>query len=143
MKCPPNPGICIPRWRYAPSGPGGCPPAAGQRPGCRRIPDPRFDFNHALPPLPHAHSKWLCIYRGIPSFCWTRLAISIDPESFFLIFSRAFSAVSRLRLLMSTCSGVEVQNKHVKDLSSFDLGNLRWSKVVICTASPQFPGSVC
>ena len=29
--------------------------------------------------------------------------------------------------------GVEVQNKHVKDLSSFDLGNLRWSKVVICT----------
>ena len=29
--------------------------------------------------------------------------------------------------------GVEVQNKHVKDLSSFDLNNLRWSKVVICT----------
>ncbi len=29
--------------------------------------------------------------------------------------------------------GVEVQNKHVKDLASFDLGNLRWSKVVICT----------
>ena len=29
--------------------------------------------------------------------------------------------------------GVEVQNKHVKDLSSFDLSNLRWSKVVICT----------
>ncbi len=29
--------------------------------------------------------------------------------------------------------GVEVQNKHVKDLATFDLGNLRWSKVVICT----------
>ena len=29
--------------------------------------------------------------------------------------------------------GVEVQNKHVKELSSFDLNNLRWSKVVICT----------
>jgi DNA gyrase subunit B len=29
--------------------------------------------------------------------------------------------------------GVEVQNKHVKDLATFDIGNLRWSKVVICT----------
>ena len=29
--------------------------------------------------------------------------------------------------------GVEVQNKHVKDLNSFDLNNLRWNKVVICT----------
>ncbi len=29
--------------------------------------------------------------------------------------------------------GVEVQNKHAKDLSTFDLHNLRWSKVVICT----------
>ena len=28
---------------------------------------------------------------------------------------------------------MEVQNKHVKDVSSFDLSNLRWSKVVICT----------
>ena len=29
--------------------------------------------------------------------------------------------------------GVEIQNKHVKDLAAFDLGNLRWNKVVICT----------
>ena len=29
--------------------------------------------------------------------------------------------------------GVEVRDKHTKDLASFDLGNLRWSKVVICT----------
>ena len=29
--------------------------------------------------------------------------------------------------------GVEVQNKHSKDLSSFDLGSLRWNKVIICT----------
>ena len=29
--------------------------------------------------------------------------------------------------------GVEVKDKHTKDLSSFDLNNLRWSKVVICT----------
>ena len=29
--------------------------------------------------------------------------------------------------------GVEVKDKHVKDLSSFDIDNLRWSKVIICT----------
>ena len=29
--------------------------------------------------------------------------------------------------------GVEVQNRHVKDMAAFDLANLRWSKVVICT----------
>ncbi len=29
--------------------------------------------------------------------------------------------------------GVEVNNKHVKDLNAFDIENLRWSKVIICT----------
>jgi DNA gyrase subunit B len=29
--------------------------------------------------------------------------------------------------------GVEIQGKKMKELSSFDLDNLRWSKVVICT----------
>jgi DNA gyrase subunit B len=29
--------------------------------------------------------------------------------------------------------GVEVNNKHVKDLSSFDLAGLRWNKIIICT----------
>ncbi|WP_289466344.1 toprim domain-containing protein, partial [Klebsiella pneumoniae] len=29
--------------------------------------------------------------------------------------------------------GVEVRDRHVKDLAAFDLGNLRWNKVVICT----------
>ena len=29
--------------------------------------------------------------------------------------------------------GVEVKDKHTKDLSSFDINNLRWSKVIICT----------
>ncbi|MCL2366883.1 MAG: toprim domain-containing protein [Oscillospiraceae bacterium] len=29
--------------------------------------------------------------------------------------------------------GVEIQNKHSKDLSAFDLNALRWNKVVICT----------
>ncbi len=29
--------------------------------------------------------------------------------------------------------GVEVKDKHTKDLSSFDLENLRWNKIIICT----------
>lgn len=29
--------------------------------------------------------------------------------------------------------GVEIQTKHNKDLSAFDNGNLRWSKIIICT----------
>lgn len=29
--------------------------------------------------------------------------------------------------------GVEVKDKHTKDLSSFDLNSLRWNKVIICT----------
>ena len=29
--------------------------------------------------------------------------------------------------------GVEVKDKHVKELASFDLENLRWSKIIICT----------
>ncbi len=29
--------------------------------------------------------------------------------------------------------GVEVQTKHSKDLSTFDLANLRWNRVIICT----------
>ena len=29
--------------------------------------------------------------------------------------------------------GVEVKDKHTQDLSSFDLNNLRWNKVIICT----------
>jgi DNA gyrase subunit B len=29
--------------------------------------------------------------------------------------------------------GVEMQNKHSKDLSAFDLSSLRWSRVIICT----------
>ena len=29
--------------------------------------------------------------------------------------------------------GVEVKDKHVKELSSFDIDNLRWNKIIICT----------
>ncbi len=29
--------------------------------------------------------------------------------------------------------GVEIKTKHNKDMASFDLGNLRWNKIIICT----------
>ena len=29
--------------------------------------------------------------------------------------------------------GIEVKDKHVKNLAEFDLGNLRWNKIIICT----------
>ena len=29
--------------------------------------------------------------------------------------------------------GVEISNKHNKDLSAFNLENLRWNKIIICT----------
>jgi DNA gyrase subunit B len=29
--------------------------------------------------------------------------------------------------------GVEIQNRHTRDLSAFDLGGLRWNRVIICT----------
>ena len=43
--------------------------------------------------------------RQSTNFC-TRLAMSMVPESFFLMFSRVCSAFSRLRLLISTCSAI-------------------------------------
>ncbi len=42
-----------------------------------------------------------------------------------------------MRSLPTCCGcmgcGVEVQDKHVKDLAAFDLSSLRWNKIVICT----------
>ncbi len=29
--------------------------------------------------------------------------------------------------------GIEIQNKHSKDMSAFDINNLRWNKIIICT----------
>jgi len=29
--------------------------------------------------------------------------------------------------------GVEIKSKHNRELSTFDLNNLRWSKIIICT----------
>ena len=48
-------------------------------------------------------------------------------------YARIFKSEIITDLIKVLGCGVEVQNKHVKDLSTFDLNNLRWSKVVICT----------
>ena len=48
-------------------------------------------------------------------------------------YARIFKSEIITDLMKVLGCGVEVQNKHVKDLSAFDLGNLRWNKVVICT----------
>ena len=48
-------------------------------------------------------------------------------------YSRIFKSEIITDLLRVLGCGVEVKDKHVKDLTSFDLTNLRWSKIVICT----------
>ena len=48
-------------------------------------------------------------------------------------YARIFKSEIITDLIKVLGCGVEVQNKHVKDLNAFDLNNLRWSKVVICT----------
>ena len=48
-------------------------------------------------------------------------------------YARIFKSEIITDLMKVLGCGVEVQSKHVKDLSTFDLNNLRWSKVVICT----------
>ena len=48
-------------------------------------------------------------------------------------YSKIFKSEIITDLVKVLGCGVEVQNKHVKDLHQFDLGNLRWSKVIICT----------
>ena len=48
-------------------------------------------------------------------------------------YARIFKSEIITDLMKELGCGVEVQNKHVKDLSAFDLNNLRWNKVVICT----------
>ena len=48
-------------------------------------------------------------------------------------YARIFKSDIIMDLMRVLGCGVEVQNKHVKDMAAFDLGNLRWNKVVICT----------
>ena len=48
-------------------------------------------------------------------------------------YARIFKSDIIIDLLKVIGCGVEVKDKHVKDLNAFDLDNLRWNKVVICT----------
>ena len=48
-------------------------------------------------------------------------------------YARIFKSEIITDLMKVLGCGVEVKDKHVKDLSAFDLDNLRWSKVIICT----------
>ena len=48
-------------------------------------------------------------------------------------YVRIFKSEIITDLLKVLGCGVEVSDRHVKDLNSFDLGNLRWNKVIICT----------
>ena len=48
-------------------------------------------------------------------------------------FVRIFKSDVITDLMKVLGCGVEVKDKHTKELSSFDLNNLRWNKVIICT----------
>ena len=48
-------------------------------------------------------------------------------------YGRIFKSDVITDLMKVLGCGVEVKDKHTKDLSSFDLDNLRWNKVIICT----------
>ncbi len=52
-------------------------------------------------------------------------------------YARIFKSEIITDLMKVLGCGVEVQNKYVKDLSAFDLNNLRWNKVVICTDADE------
>ena len=46
---------------------------------------------------------------------------------------RSFKNDIIVDLLKVLGCGVEIQSKHNKEFNSFDLGLLRWNKVIICT----------
>ncbi len=48
-------------------------------------------------------------------------------------YNKIFASEIIVDLLKVLGCGVEIKSKHNKDLNSFDLGNLRWNKVIICT----------
>jgi len=48
-------------------------------------------------------------------------------------YARIFKSEIITDLIKVMGCGVQVQNRHVKDLAAFDLDNLRWNKIVICT----------
>lgn len=48
-------------------------------------------------------------------------------------YGRIFKSDVITNLMKVLGCGVEVKDKHAKELSSFDINNLRWNKVIICT----------
>ena len=48
-------------------------------------------------------------------------------------YNKIFASPIITDLMKVLGCGVEIQGKKAKDLSSFDIDNLRWNKVVICT----------
>ena len=48
-------------------------------------------------------------------------------------YAKTFKSEIITDLLKVLGCGVEVSDRHAKDMASFDLANLRWNKVVICT----------
>ncbi len=48
-------------------------------------------------------------------------------------FEKIFKSEIITNLIKVMGCGVEIKTKHNKDVSSFDLGNLRWDKIIICT----------
>ncbi|MBQ1371943.1 MAG: DNA topoisomerase [Oscillospiraceae bacterium] len=52
-------------------------------------------------------------------------------------FARIFKSEIITDLLRVIGCGVEVKEKRVKDLAEFDLQNLRWNKIVICTDADE------
>lgn len=47
--------------------------------------------------------------------------------------NKVFSSEIIVDIIKVLGTGIEVDNKHAKELSKFDLNNLRWDKVIICT----------
>ena len=48
-------------------------------------------------------------------------------------YARIFKSEIITDLMKVLGCGVEIQGKKAKELSSFDIDNLRWNKVIICT----------
>ncbi|NLF35403.1 MAG: DNA topoisomerase, partial [Clostridiales bacterium] len=48
-------------------------------------------------------------------------------------YARIFKSEIITDLLKVMGCGVEVQNRHAKDMANFDLAGLRWNKIIICT----------
>ncbi len=48
-------------------------------------------------------------------------------------YGRIFKSDVITNLMKVLGCGVEVKDKHAKELSSFDINNLRWNKIIICT----------